>query len=241
MTFDFDEILPDGFNEHLGYLPSTRSFETGLSGGWGEWMYFERGTTVPITFEVYHNGSVDTEEAHVIIENNSTHIIREWEGIYGYFNPVEEGINPLWEELRAAFEYLLEMTPRIDVTFTGITGGNNAGEDMTLSVRTECLSPRLGSKDGIFILDSASNVLATTIAVNGAQTLTDQADIILPEDITDSGLSILVGNNYSGFTEFVISLGTPGFTLDPLLVGAVVGIAIGTVVLVIIFVKIRSN
>jgi hypothetical protein len=239
MTFDFDEILPDGFNEHLGYLPSTRSLETGLSGGWGEWMYFERGTTVPITFEIYHNGSVDTEEAHVIIENNDTHIIREWEGIYGYFNPVEDRINPLWEDILAAFMYLLEMTPRLDVTFTGIIGGIDAGEDMTLSVRTECLSPRLGSKESISILDSDGNILSTTIAVGGGQTLTDQADIILPEDVTDSGFSILVGNNYTGFSEFVLSLGVPGFTLDPLLVGAVIGIAIGVIVLVVYFVKIR--
>ncbi|OLS26873.1 MAG: Zinc carboxypeptidase precursor [Candidatus Thorarchaeota archaeon AB_25] len=239
MTLDFADILPDSFNEYLDYLPSKTSQEAGTSGGWGEWMYYERGTTVPITFEIYHNGSVDTEEAHVIIEENSTHIIREWEGIYGYFNPVEEGINPLWEDLLASFEYLLEMTPRINVIFTGITGGINAGEDMTLSVRTECLSPRLGSKESISILDSADNVLATTIAVGGDQTLTDQADIILPEDVTNSGFSILIGNNYTGFTEFVISLGTPEPTLGPLLIGVAVGVAVVAIVLVVYFVKIR--
>lgn len=239
MTFDFNEILPDGFNEYLGYLPSTTAQEAGLSGGWAEWMYFERGTTVPITFEVYHNASADTEESHVIIENNSTHIIREWKEIYGYFNPVEEGINPLWEDLLAAFEYLLEMTPRIDVSFTGMTGGTNAGEEMVLSTRTECLSPRLGSKDSILILDDNGNILNSTIAVGGDQTLTDSANIILPEDVTSSGFSIFIGNNYTGFNEFVLSLGTPGTSIDPLLIGVVVGVSLVAVVLVVYFVKVR--
>jgi hypothetical protein len=238
MASDYQDILPENFNEYLGYIPSVMSEEAGTSGGWGEWMFYERGTTVPITFEIYHNASADLEEAHVIIENNSTHIIREWKEIYGYFNPVEEGINPLWEDLRAAFEYLLEMTPRIDPTFTGITGETNAGEVMTLSTRTECLSPRLGSKDSILILDAAGNVLNSTIVVGGGQSLTDQVTIILPEDVTSSGLSIFVGNNYTGFTEFVLSLGTPT-SLDPLLIGIVVGVAIVAIVLVVYFVKIR--
>ncbi|MGD9396642.1 MAG: M14 family zinc carboxypeptidase [Candidatus Thorarchaeota archaeon] len=239
MTFDYNEILPDGFNEHLGYLPSTSSHEAALSGGWGEWMYFERGTTVPVTFEVYHNGSSDTEESHVIIENNNTHIIREWKEIYGYFNPVEEKINKLWEELLLAFEYLLEMTPRLDVSISSLSGGLDAGDTLSFSVQTECLSPRLGSKESIYILDIASSVLDTTIAVGAAQTLTNPAEIMLSEDLTDSGFSILVGNNYTGFTEFVISLGTPELILDPILVGAVIGIAIGAVVLVVYFVKFR--
>ncbi|MHA1963601.1 MAG: M14 family zinc carboxypeptidase [Candidatus Thorarchaeota archaeon] len=239
MTFDFDEILPDSFNEYLDYLPSRPSEEAGLSGGWAEWMYFVRGTTVPITFEVYHNASADTEEAHVIIVNNSTHIIREWKEIYGYFNPVESEINTLWEELLPAFEYLLEQTPRINALITGVSGGIDAGEEMTLSTRIECLSPRLGSRGGILVLDTADNVLDTTIAVDGDQTLTDQATIILPEDVTSSDISIFIGNNYTGYTEFVISLGTPIPTLGPLLIGVAVGVSVVAIVLVVYFVKVR--
>jgi len=238
MASDYADILPDGFNEYLGYIPSKISEEAGTSGGWGEWMYYERGTTVPITFELYHNASVDLEEAHVIIENNNTHIIREWKGIYGYFNPVEAGIGPLWEDLLLSFEYLLEMTPRIDVTFTGITGGSTMGENLTLSTRTDCLSPRLGSKESIFILDTTGNVLDSLIAVGGGQSLTDQASIELPEDLTSSGLSISIGNNYTGFTEFMVSLGNPA-SLDPLIIGVVVGVSIVALVLVVYFVKIR--
>ena len=236
---DFADILPDGFNEYLGYIGSYSRLEAGLSGDWAEWMYYERGTTVPITFEIYHNGSVDSEEAHIIIENNSTHIIREWKGIYGYFNPVEAGIGPLWEDLLAAFVYLLQMTPRLDVIVTSVTGGISAGDTLTLSTRTECLSSRLGSKGGVLILDSDSIVLDSTIAVNGGQTLTDQATVQLSEDLTTTGFSVFIGNNYTGFTKFVVSLGTPKAGLDPLLIGVVAGVAIVALVLVVYFTKIR--
>jgi hypothetical protein len=239
MASDYADILPDNFNEYLGYIPSQMSEEAGTSGGWGEWMYYERGTTVPITFEMYHNASADLAEAYPIIVNNNTHIIREWKEIYGYFNPIEAGINPLWEDLLAAFEYLLEMTPRLDVMVTGITGGMTAGDTLTLSTRTECLSPRLGSKEGVLILDSASNVLDFTIVVNGGQTLTDQATVQLSEDLTTTGFSLFIGNNYTGFTEFVVSLGTPEAGLDLLLIGVVAGAAIVALVLVVYFTKNR--
>ncbi|MFW9962769.1 MAG: M14 family zinc carboxypeptidase [Candidatus Sifarchaeia archaeon] len=238
ICLDFDDILPEGFNEYLGYLPEGSKLETALGGTWDEWMYYERGTTVPITLELYHNGSVDTEEAHVIIENNNTHIIREWKGIYGYFNPVEDEINSLWEEMLASFLYLLEMTPRLDVSITGISGGIKAGESISLSTLTECLSPRLGSKESVFILDEAGATLDSVMAVGGGQSLTDQATIVLSEDLTSSGVSILLGNNYTGFTEFVLSLGPPA-SLDPLLVVVVAGVAIVALVVVVYFAKNR--
>jgi hypothetical protein len=237
MTFDYDEILPDGFNEHLGYLPSTRSLDA-LSGGWGEWMYYERGTTVPITFEVYHNGSVDTEEAHEIIENNSTHIIREWKGIYGYFNPFESHINRLWDELLPAFDYLLEMTPRLDIMISGVTGGVTTGATVGMSAEMTCLSPRLGTHGGVHVLGSDDTILDTLIALEGDQTLTDQVSITLPADLS-SDMTILIGNNYTGYAEFVLSADTPAATMDPLVIGAIVGVSIVAVVLVVYFVKFR--
>jgi len=239
MTLDLADILPESFNEYLGYLPSKMSQEAGLSGGWAEWMYYQRGTTVPITLEVYHNGSVDTEEAHVIILNNDTHIIREWEGIYGYFNPVEDKIGTLWNEMLPTFMYLLEMTPRLDVSVTAISGGITAGSSISLSARTECLSPRLGTKESVYILNTSMDVLDTTIAVGGGQSLPIQATIELSEDLTNDGLNILIGNNYSGFTKFVISLGYPSMTIDPVLLGVVIGVSILAIVVVVYIVKTR--
>ena len=236
---DFVDILPDGFNDYLGYIGEDSRFETGLSGGWKEWMYYERGTTVPITFEIYHNATVDTEEAHVIIVNNSTHIIREWKGIYGYFNPVESEIESLWEDLIPSFEYLLEMTPRLDISITGYSGGTSAGDTVYLNMRTENLSPRLGSKESVLILDASDQVLDSMIAVGGGQSLTGQASFGLTENLTSSGLSIFIGNNYTGYTEIVLSLGTPGLSLDPLLIGVIAGVAVVAIVIVVYFAKAR--
>jgi len=239
IALDYEDILPDGFNEISGYPISKKSLETGLSGGWKEWMYYERGTTVPITFEIFHNATVDTEEAHEIIENNSTHIIREWKGIYGYFNPMEEYIDSLWEDLLASFIYLLEMTPRLDVSVSGLTGGSSSGDTLTFSAQIECLSPRLGSKESLFVLDAGDTELDSLMAIGGDQTLSLQASIELPADLTSTGLSIFIGNNYTGYTEFVLSLGSPGFTLDPLLIGVVVGVAVVAIVLVVYITKLR--
>ncbi len=236
---DFGDILPDSFNDYLSYMTSEMSQEAALSGGWAEWMYYEQGTTVPITFEVYHNGSVDAEEAHVIIENNNTHIIREWEGIYGYFNPTEEHINTLWDELLPAFDYLLEMTPRLEVTVTDVSGGVNTGEDVDMEVQINCLSSRLGSKQGVYILDSDDSLLDSLIAVGGGQTLLDHANFVNPSDLTSSGIRIFIGNNYTGYSEFVLSAGVPTASFDPLLVGGIIGISIVAVALVVYFVRYR--
>ncbi|MFW9817934.1 MAG: M14 family zinc carboxypeptidase, partial [Candidatus Thorarchaeota archaeon] len=231
---DLDDMLPHSFNEGQGYM----SQEAGLSGGWAEWMYTERGTTVPITFELYHNGSVDTEEAHVIIENNNTHIVREWKGIYGYFAPVESHINALWDDVLPAFDYLLEMTPRLDVTATGVTGGVTTGDTVDMSVEMTCLSPRLGTHGGVHVIGPGGAVLDTLIAIEGDQTLTDQASITLPSDLS-SDMTILIGNNYTGYAEFVLSTGATPAPLDPLIVGAVVAVSIAAVVIVVYFVKFR--
>ncbi|MFW9792903.1 MAG: M14 family zinc carboxypeptidase [Candidatus Thorarchaeota archaeon] len=235
---DLQDILPNSFNNYLGYS-SEMSQEAGLSGGWAEWMYYEQGTTVPITLEVYHNGSVDTEEAHVITTNNNTHIIREWEGIYGYFNPDESHINTLWDELLPVFDYLLEMTPRLDITVTGVSGGFAAGATVDMSVQMECLSPRLGSRGGAYVLGPDGSDLDTLIAIEAGQTLIDQASITLPSDLS-TDMSIFIGNNYTGYTEFVLSAGAAnGFPFDPLLIGGVVGVSIVAVVLVVYFARYR--
>lgn len=239
MYSDYEDILPGSFNGYLGYASSEMSQEAGLSGGWAEWMYYERGTTVPITFEIYHNGSVDAEEAHVIIENNNTHIVREWKGIYGFFNPTEDHINALWNELMSAFNYLLEMTPRLDITISGVSGGISTGDTVSMSVQMNCLSPRIGSREGIYILDSEDSTLDSLIAVEADQTLTDQASVVLPSDLSESSVRLFIGNNYTGFYEFTLSLGTPSAPLDPLIIGVGVGIAIVAVVLIVYFVRRR--
>ena len=237
MVDDFAAILPENFNYYLPYTP--QKLEAALSGGWSDWMYAERGTTVPITFEVYTNASAHGVEAHPIIRENNTHIEREWKEIYGFFNPTEDHINTLWEELLPAFDYLLEMTPRLDISIPSVSGGVSPGENVALSVQMNCVSPQLGSKEGVYVLDSADAVMDSLIAVGAGQTLTDQSSIVLPSDLSGSSLSIFIGNNYTGYYEFVLSAGAPSAPFDPLIVGAVIGITIAAVVVVVYFVKIR--
>ncbi len=238
---DYLDILPSSYNDLAGYPQLGESrVESALAGGWGEWMYMERGCTVPITFEVYTNASVHEDESNVIIVDNSTHIIREWKGIYGYFNPVEEYINSLWNDLYAAFDYLLEMTPRIDFDATSITGGVSTGENVTITLSMECLSPRLGSKDGISILGENGEVLDSLIAVGAAQTIVNYPSFTLSEDLDSSGYVILVGCNYTGYTQFLVSTGGALPPMDPLLIVAGIGIAVALVAIVVVIYRKKS-
>jgi hypothetical protein len=239
MASDLHDILPDGFYSGVQLYPqNTARFESAVSGGWGEWMYYACGNTVPITFEVYTNVSANENQAMGdVIVNNNTHIVREWKDIYGYFNPEKEYIDDLWLEIRPAFDYLLEMTPRVEIAITGITGGVYAGDTVTLTASMHCLSPRLGSKEAMKALDSGSLVLDTMIAVNADQTLIDSASITLPEDLTASGYSVLIGNNYTGYAQFILTLGIPQ-GLDIVLIGIGVGVVL---VAVVIFVYMKKR
>jgi hypothetical protein len=243
MAADYNDILPEGFNNIADYPQSmdARIMST-TYGGWGEWMYVERGCTVPITFEVYTNASVHEEEAMFIFEENSTHVTREWQGIYGYFNPVEEAINALWDDIYGAFDYLLEMTPRVDFNILGISGGVNAGDNVDMTMQMKCLSPRLGSKESIRFLDENGESLTYVIAIGGGQTFMSYPEFTLPEDLDSTGYEILVGNNYTGYTKFVVSTGGTIPILNPLLLAAGIGITVVlvAVVIVVIFWKRKS-
>ncbi len=237
---DYTDILPSSFNDLGGYPQLGESrVESALAGGWGEWMYMERGCTVPITFEVYTNASVHEDESNVIIVDNSTHMIREWKGIYGYFNPVKEAINSLWNDLYASFDYLLEMTPRIDFKATSVTGGVSTGENVTITLSMECLSPRLGSKDGISILGENGEVLDSLIAVGAAQTIVIYPSFTLSEDLDSSGYVILIGCNFTGYTQFLVSTGGVLPSMDPQLLVAGVGLVVALVA--IAFIVYRKN
>jgi len=233
MAVDYRGILPSGFNNGIGYPAlDVLNLASATAGGWGEWMYYEQDCTAPITFEIYTNESANIEDAYVIIVNNSTHVIREWEDIYGYFNPVVEHIQTLWLELLPAFEYLLEMTPRIDIDVTAITGGVTAGATLTLTTSMHCLSSRLGCNDPIVLLGNESEVLDTMTVVEAGQTLTDQVSFILSEDLSDSDYTISIGNDYSGYAQFVLSSGSSTGP-DLVLIGIGIGIVLIAVVIIV--------
>jgi len=242
MASDYSTILPDGFNNIAGYPQSLDDrIKSTTYGGWGEWMYTERGCTVPITFELFTNASVHEDDATVIEYENSTHIIRKWDGIYGYFNPVEEGINALWTDITGAFDYLLEMTPRVEFDATTITGDINAGGEVDITLSMECLSPRLGSKNPILVLDEDGDELDSLISLGAAQTIINYPSFVLAEDLDSSGYTILVGCNYTGYTQFLLTAGSPSSGIDPLVLAAIgVGLTVVLVAIVVIFMKKRS-
>ena len=233
MASDLHDILPDDFYSGIQLYPqNTGRLESAVSGGWGEWMYYACGSTVPITFELYTNASANVNYAmgEVIFEN-STHIIREWKDIYGYFDPTAEYIDTLWTEVRPAFDYLLEMTPRSVLDALGISGGVKAGDQVDLTMSMECLSPRLGTKDGILILDEAGNILDSMASIDADERISSYPAFDLPEDLSPQGYTILMGNNYTGYTQFILKIGGEVPSFNTLLyVG--IGVTIGVVALV---------
>jgi len=242
MASDYRDFLPSGFNNIGGYPQSIddRIMST-TYGGWGEWMYTERGCTVPITFELYTNATVHEDEATVVYQENTTHIIRKWDGIYGYFNPVDEAINALWADITGAFDYLLEMTPRVEFEATAITGSISTGDEVDITLSMSCLSPRLGSKNPIVVLNEDREELDSLIALGAEQTIVNYPSFVLAEDLDSSGYTILIGNNYTGYTEFLLTAGSPSTGIDPLVL-ATIGIGLTVVVLavIVIFIKKRS-
>lgn len=238
---DFDNMLPPSFNLIYGYYPtSSRNLQSGFYGLWEDWMYRERNTVLPITFEMYHNASVDEPEAEVVVYENTTHVITEWEGIYGYFSPAESHIEKLWLETRSAFDYLLEMTPRLNIESTAISGSTAEGGNLTITFNTTCLSRHLDTTESILILDNYDTPLASLNILDGQQSRIDQAEFTLSESISQSGMIIRVGNDYTGFTLFNVTSisGPPDNSLWLLIAEA--GVA-AFVVIVVAVLYMRKN
>ena len=230
---DLYNILPPSFNQIYGYYPSmSQRLHTGYFGLWEDWMYHERGTVLPITFEMYHNASVDEPEAEVIVYENTTHVITEWEGIYGYFSPVESHIEKLWLETRGAFDYLLEMTPRLAIESTAISGSTAEGGVLAITFNTTCLSRRLDTTESILILDSDDTILYSLDVLDGQESRIDQAQLTLSESLSQSSMILCVGNNYTGYTLFNVTSvsGPPDNTLWLLIAEA--GVAVFVVIVV---------
>ncbi len=234
---DLSSILPDSFNEIYGIGAQSPVKQLDASAGmWDDWMYHERNCILPITFEMYHNGSCNLQTAYTDIVDNATHVIREYvpEFIYEYFAPVKSHINVLWDETKLAFDYLLEQTPRVQISVDGISGG--LGEETSVSVTMTCLSPRLGTADGIEIMSSGNVSLASLTDIDAAATELGQATFTLPAD-TSAGYVIKIGNEYSGYIRFTVSMASPADYTLPLALG--VGVVLVAVVVLVLYRRTR--
>lgn len=245
---DLVSILPPSFYSDQARssspLASARAqkpmIETGC-GMWEDWMYADRGTKVPITFELYHNTSVDMAEAFTLIVDNSTHYIEEWHDIFGYFDPVAGSIDSLWSDIVPAFDYLLEMTPRLSIVPTSIAGGTNQGNTVTPSLAVSCLSPRLGSTDEIEVIGLDGTPLCSLSLVPPDSMTPMQGSFQLPVDLSVANYTIRVGNNYTGYTRLIISAHTPSAD-GGLLIGAGITVAAaGTLVLAVLLFRRRGR
>ncbi|MHA2211931.1 MAG: M14 family zinc carboxypeptidase, partial [Candidatus Thorarchaeota archaeon] len=240
---DLRDILPPSFNEIYTLTEAQSSrIMTAPGGFWGDWMYSTRDTPVPITFEIYHNGSVEEPGAFTIIEDNSTHQIVETmpSFIYDYFAPSESRINDLWDEIRGGFDYLLEMTPRLEVSGVSISGGVSHGDSVSLGFSMTCHGHRLGTIEDVELIGAADLSFGTWDALDADETISVNPLLPLPFDLVDMNYTVRIGNDYTGYAQLVISLGETSGVDYTIPIAAGIGIIIVAVVIVLILRRIRT-
>lgn len=229
---DFVDILPPYFFGS-SYYPSLQAAaracrlkaETG--GLWKEWMYYSRSTPLPVCFEIYHNPEVDLPSASKRFDQNETHYIEEWTGIYGYFAPDTALIQKLWNEIAPAFDYLLEMLPRLNVTIDGAT---QRGYSLKLNITITNLSHRLFTKDAVQILAPDGGSLYSFGVVQAGSAYSGTVSFEIPISLVGTTFRISIGNEYSGFIPFEVEslyVSQTPFEFTPeLLLGVGVGIVV---------------
>ncbi|MBD3407035.1 MAG: hypothetical protein GF411_13030 [Candidatus Lokiarchaeota archaeon] len=216
---DFNEMLPRSFNRPIGppYMEVSENFsltrESAESGLWREWMYHERDTILPVTFEIYNNlTSNDMEE---FIEINATHTLYRWNGIYEYFNPDKEFIQPLWENIAPAFDYLLNVTPKLHASLTPTSQEIGDGMSITLEMNVGIESPYFGSQEGIEIVTENRTLLRWFLPLVSGQNIENTVRLDLPTSYLDGDVSILLGNNWTGYQRFTIRVQQAQFIITP--------------------------
>lgn len=233
---ELDDLLPPWYNGDAGFTSEKHRgvislLETGESGFWQDWMYAERNTVVPICFEVYNNASSLSDDAIKIIIDNEFTRIEEWTGIYGLFNPVAAYIDNLWTELQPAFDYLLSLTPCLDVSLqSALLQGNS----LVISVNLHCISPSLSTIDSIEFIAEDGTILYTSPAIPANQIVPVSATFLL-SGVGPSN-TIRIGNNYTGYVSLYL-LGVPAQNLIPIIAGFTISI----VAIVIMVLLIRRS
>ncbi|MFW9778078.1 MAG: M14 family zinc carboxypeptidase [Candidatus Heimdallarchaeota archaeon] len=204
---DLRGSLPSNF---FSYINDGYSVGYTIAGDWADWMYSEKTCLVPMTFEIYHNKSVDSLEK--IVEQTDYHVVYRFEEIFGYFNPIEAYIASLWEDLRSSFEYWLTLTPRLRLTGYSAIGGNLTGESLRISLTIRNLSPRISTIERLSIVDEdydkVKGFMGSDInfaALDGFSTQELTFQILLKEDLPpDRNLTFRIGNRFVGYSTFIV-------------------------------------
>ncbi|MFX0015000.1 MAG: M14 family zinc carboxypeptidase [Promethearchaeota archaeon] len=203
---DLYTILPNGY---ITEQEASLATYTTCAGEWGDFMYAKRDCLVPMTFEIYHN--VSSESEYQFVSSNDTHEIWRWDGIFGYFNPEEAAIHAVWEDIQGIFIYWLCLNPRLKPSVKSITGGTNLSDSLEIKLSIESLSPYIGSIDELkvlktdfsFIEDKGSPV--TIPAIPAGKVVERSFEFKLEEELSiGTNLTLFIGNDYVGFSSIVI-------------------------------------
>jgi hypothetical protein len=217
-------ILPDRFTD-VGINQINKQIATSTAGEWSLWMNLEAGCKIPMTFEIYRNGSsLEENVCYFLLEENETHQTWNWTGMYEYFAPDESAanFNSLWGDISPAFTYWLEITPRLEITVESATiSVSDTGNVITLEVNIENQSPFLSTLEMINIVDEDFELLTyngipvKTIVVNPLYTLSTTLELDLPQLQPGSSFIFLIGNDYTGYQKITIEREDVSQTLKP--------------------------
>ena len=242
MLDDYSQLLPDGFNAGWSYTGSTESSNNlasaTLSGVWREWMYYEYGTIAPIGFELYTNATSRSTEIESVYLENQTHLIIEWEGIFGFFNPAAEYIDSLWLDLIPSFDYLLEMTPRIQIQEASFVLDEDAPAIYHIQIEAVCIGKRIGTQNPIQALFVNGTVVFTgeTLSPGGSD---DFLFDISTEGMLGESFTLMIGNEYVGYAEYTLPLPTTGSEMDIFIIVGFAAIGLSAMLVMVVIIKKR--
>ena len=111
---------------------------------------------------------------------------------------------------------------------------------MSLSVSINCLSPRLGTEDGIELRGEDGTLLHSWGALDVRNSHILPITITLPINLNETGYILRLGNEYTGYTQFLLTSAASGVFPD-LLLSAIVIVTLVAVVIVVYYVKVYSK
>lgn len=194
------QVLPESYDDWLtGLDHSSSKFYGGEFGLWRSYLYENRGTRAPFTFELWRNAtSVNNHpDTHSVYLENDTHRIIEYTGIEEFFNPTPKNLDALFVELWPAFHYMMETTPRVEISLQGQTSDTDLILSYTIDrsggpIPTDPLMIRYGS---------------TTYQLEGSLLTSQSSTFTFPSFTYLEGEPLLIGNEYEGYTEFHLAEG----------------------------------
>jgi hypothetical protein len=226
MFIDYAAMLPESY-DYFGYGGGSYLTEEApvyAAGVWSQWMYFERGCTAPMSYELYGNATGLDPIFEVPIIDNSTHLITEWKELKLYYGPAKEYIENLWQDVFPAFPYLLENIPRlsVDATLHSIVDRPRSLTNITFTCTN--LSPKLNSSTEVEILNMSDvRVFENGYVIDADSTIVIDATIPLPSDF-DELYEIKIGNEFTGYHHFTyrIELETSGTSISFSVIGVMI-------------------